>query len=266
MANKVSFFSDSENYSRYISIYKVTKLVNDLEVLYSSKNRLQDESHVNRLADNFKIEFCQPLTVLARNVDGKVQFTILDGQHRFSALRKIYSDKNHPLNSEIDKWEVALDIHQPKESSTVNFTDLLKAFNEKRDFKAEQINTAKFDEVIRLVNKELRFKNSSLPLIKPRTHAPHISEEKFTNMLHTSSYFNNPQVSAKQVAEKIILINEFLIKHMNPRTKEFWHSKSASRIPACLGKCYESRVALGINSDLSWSPLLDLDPISWTKI
>lgn len=242
---------------RTILFIPVKDLIESQCMYFSPDNRIITVDHVSELINKFKIEYCQPITVV-RAGDG---FIVVDGQHRYLAIKSIYDDPTHLEHKNLSRWEVVLDILENK-----SFNDLLIAFNNRKEFTPDQIQSTKAMDVINILNQYLKIDG---PLIS-NGRCPHLGIDKFISMLQQSKYFACPQITAQHVAYKIMEINNFLLRYMDPLKMVVWRTRKAmaGALPnaSTLQLMYNNKVALSINQEMKWRVLLDLDSNQWDKI
>ena len=243
----------------------VCRVINFLkiEIGFDRHNRLQDEKHVAKIAANFDIAYCQPLT-LHYSITG---LKIVDGQHRYRALCMISDNIEHPLHRQLQNWDICLDIHTAGE-----FRDLLGAFNNRLDFTEEQTTPNRAPMVIKRLNEELRMGGEMNGLyIRSSTNRPYLREEKMISVLQTSKFFSDRQNTVEDIVRKILSINIFLLRYLNTQTNRFWLPQtirfSVSKNPHpnadIIRKLVSSKVALSTHTELLWAILLDNPLNKW---
>ena len=238
--------------NRMIVAIDVYRLLKDDMLFLNHYNRVLDSRRVNYLALNFNVDNCQMLTVADIR---KGAPTIVDGQHRFQALKTMYENNRiHPGD-----MQICLEIFTCVTS--VEYNDLLKAVNDRLHFDSSTIDTNRVPEIIRLLNMKYNYHGRELIQEPGKTIArPLLGSVKFqTELMSRKKYIDS--FSAVVIVDLIVKINDFLLT----LPTEKWSISTVNAINL-IRKAQEMKCALGVDIKLSWLSLLDHDPESWPEV
>ena len=224
------------------------------EIIFSENNRMVDNERVKSFSD-FETNKCDPI-ILAKRLDKKSTFDIIDGQHRISFFT---SDEflNNPNKNKIMNDFIPIDIRICNSES--DFKKYIDSTNNRKNFTSCQLRTFKYPLLHELLNLKLKNNIFMVPYIK-------IDEEQFKKILFKTKFFDNFDNTPEKIVDKIIQINLFIknqedITKLSPEKNMTKKSYKKER-----DKAEKLNLFICLDSKLRFLNLLDYPDLEWNNL
>jgi hypothetical protein len=193
------------------------------------------------------------MLTIARMDNDKYQ--VLDGQHRFLALKKLYENDKVVFG----QYDICLEIFSCKTSS--EFDRLLLAVNDRMNFDAKTIDVNRIPLILDGINKVYKYNGRDLIQDGGKAVArPLINATKFgTELMSTKKYTDG--TVAGILVNIICRINRFLFALDESR----WSLTKVTGT-TIMGKARAMGAVLGVDPKLRWMCLIDQPEYKWSEI
>lgn len=209
-------------------------------IRYSLRNREIDEKHVSELKKKFNPDLCGPIYI-AKYADEMV-YRILDGQHRFNAIKE--------SNKKYNDFLFYLGIINI--SNKTEFAEFFNSINSNYTFKNTQLKKEKkIEDVI------LKLKSYFSKITIFSRNRPNIDKHLFKEFLTNNNFFASKKNNADIIFRKLININNTLLYLLKNNCVLQNTCGSKDLTENMIKKSIRNKMTLGLDREYSFLRLLN---------
>jgi hypothetical protein len=239
----INFDTMHQIYANPVDIIKFI----DQKIALSKLNRLIDEKRIRKLVNEWNPVLDCTFTILYR-IDKEYSLEIANGQHRYKALLEMSKSKNSKIKSKFMKTQIKL--HIIKCSSDEQARILINSSNDENPIDAGSILQYRYDEIKDHITKNFNYIKSGIF----KNNRPYIRNKKFRDILTKTAIYHNKKYSAKDIADKIILLNNLMYKY----SKDYLYYKDHDVGDKTIERANKMKFYLGLTKTYEYLSYLDL--------